>query len=95
MLGMIGGALAVVAAGITLYNGQETRDDNERQRQHERDMARLALENPNSGITVQTGRIRHEHHIGNFPGLDSDTVSRITSSGISAINSSSAINRDN
>ena len=88
MFGMIAGALAVIAAGITLHNGKKTREDNERQRQHEREMARLALENPNSGITVQAGRIHHEHHIGNFPGLDSDTVSRFASSGISAINSS-------
>ena len=86
MFGMIAGALAVVAAGISLYNGGQTREDNERQRQHEREMVRLALENPNSGITVQAGKIHHEHHIGNFPGLDSDTVSRLANSGIRAIN---------
>ena len=51
-------------------------------------MAQLALDNPNSGITVQTGVIRQEHHIGNFPTLDSDTISRLTSSGIKAINGS-------
>ena len=87
MFGMIAGGFALAAACVSLYNGKKTREDNERQRQHEREMARLALENPNSGITVQTGRIRHVHHISNFPGLDSDTVSRIASSGISAINS--------
>ena len=83
---MIGGALTVLAAGMTLFNGTKTREDNERQRQHEREMAQLALDNPNSGISVQTGVIRHEHHIGNFPTLDSDTVSRLTTSGIKAIN---------
>ena len=87
MFGMIGGALALLAAGVSLYNGKKTREDNELQRQHEHDMAQLARDNPN--ITVQTGRVRHDHHLhGHFSGLDSNNVSRMASSGISAINSS-------
>ena len=38
---LIGGALAVIASGLSLYNGSKTREDNEKQREHERDMAQV------------------------------------------------------
>merc|ERR1712133_91152 len=83
---LIGGALTVIAAGLSLYNGSKTREDNEKQREHERDMAQRSETNPN--IKVQTGKITHEHHlIGDFAGLDSDTVSRLSKTGIKAIES--------
>ena len=86
IFGMIGGGMALLAACVSLYNGKETRADNERQREHERDMAQRAETNPN--ITVHTGRVRHDHNLHGFSGLDSDTVSRMASSGIQAINAS-------
>ena len=38
---LIGGALTVIAAGLSLFNGSKTREDNEKQREHERDMAQV------------------------------------------------------
>ena len=38
---LIGGALGVIASGISLYNGHKNREDNEKQREHERDMAQV------------------------------------------------------
>merc|ERR1712235_35574 len=86
IFGMIGGGMALLAACVSLYNGKETRADNERQREHERDMAQRAETNQN--ITVHTGRVRHDHNLHGFSGLDSDTVSRMASSSIQAINAS-------
>lgn len=40
---LIGGALTVIAAGLSLYNGSKTREDNEKQREHERDMAQVGF----------------------------------------------------
>ena len=87
MFGTIGGGLALAAALVSLYNGKKTREDNERQREHERDMAQRA--ETNSNIIVQTGRVRHDLHFHGveFAGVDSNAVSRIASTGISAINS--------
>ena len=80
MLGVIGGVCVLAGALVSLYNGKKTREDNERQREHERDMARRSETNPN--ITVKTGKIIIDHNlIGDFAGLDSDTVGLLAKSG--------------
>ena len=100
MFGMLLGGITLVGTALQLYDGQKRRADNERQREHERlenerqreherDMAQRAETNPN--IFVQTGRVRHDLHFHGveFAGVDSNAVSRIASTGISAINSTS------
>ena len=85
MLSFIGGAFTLLAAGIGLWGVSKTCENDERQRQHERDMVRLALTNPN--ITVQTGRVFHEHyHHG--AGYNSNDESRMTRAGMRAISGS-------
>ena len=85
MLCLIGGALGLLAAGVHFWSVSKTCDDNERQRQHERDMVSLAQTNPN--ITVQTGRVFHEHyHHG--AGYNSNHESRMTRAGMRAISGS-------
>ena len=85
MLGFLGSAFALLAAGLTAWSVSKTCDDNERQRQHERDMVSLAQTNPN--IIVQTGRVFHEHyHHG--AGYNSNDESRMTSAGMRAISGS-------
>ena len=61
--GGIFGTILSALAGVQLVAAVISLLDNERQRKHERKMARLAPENPNSGITVQTGRIHCEKTI--------------------------------
>ena len=85
MLSFVGSAFALLAAGLTLWGISKTCDDNERQRQHERDMVSLAQTNPN--ITVQTGPVVHEHyHHG--AGYNSNDESRMTRAGMRAISGS-------
>ena len=62
IIGLVGAGLAAVTAALTLQTQKEKNYDNERQREHERDMARRSETNPS--ISVQTGRvdINHWHH---------------------------------
>ena len=86
MLGFLGSTFALLAAGVSFWTASKQCNDNERQRQHERDMVRLAQTNPN--ITVQTGRVFHEHyHHG--AGYNSNDESRMTRAGMRAISGSS------
>ena len=39
---LIGGALGLIGTVVSLYNGSKTREDNEKQREHERDMAQVS-----------------------------------------------------
>ena len=85
MLGLIGGVLTLLASGIGLYGVTKTYENDERQREHERNMVRLAATNPN--ITVHTGRVHFQHyHHGD--GYNPNDRGRIERSAVRSINSS-------
>ena len=62
IIGLAAAAIGALAAAMSLQSVKERNYDNEKQREHERKMARQSETNPN--IRVQTGRmtIEHNHH---------------------------------
>ena len=62
IIGLAAAAIGTLAAAMSLQSVKEKNYDNEKQREHERKMARQSETNPN--IRVQTGRmtIEHNHH---------------------------------
>ena len=75
----------LIAAGVSLYTASGNWENDEAQREHERDMANRA--ETNSNISVQTGKVIHEHHHYKKSD-DSNDKERMTSEEIRALTGS-------
>ena len=84
IIGLVGSAFAALAAGFALQTQKEKNHEGERQREHERDMARQSRTNPQIFVRAGTIDIMH-HHNGSTSQLTPAALKSFETHGIEAM----------